>query len=345
MQEGTTSQFSPNRNCYINNKVTGAGTIRLNIPYLREYVQGDWSGFSGRLIANGVSGDKRGSLLLLDKSPKLNNTVIELKGNTNLCYWSTTGNQTLGGLSGAAGTYLNGSSKQADNFTCTWTVGSANTDETFRGIINNWSCSGSGHSGTVNIVKTGTGVWRLTGANEYKGTTVVHNGTLVVNGRHTGGGAITVNAGAALGGKGTLTGAVTIRKGGIMQVGDTLATDKGLTLSGGLKIEEGAVLRLNEAMATKTYADGASIRVFTGKATGAVFSQIEPERPSATQVWDTSKLMTDGMLYVRDDASSVYSGVKTVAPTNTPKYDLQGHRLEGAAKGLYIQDGKKHLRR
>ncbi len=345
VQEGTTSQFSPNRNCYMNNKVTGAGTIRLNIPYLREYVQGDWSGFSGRLIANGVSGDKRGSLLLLDKSPKLNNTVIELKGNTNLCYWSTTGNQTLGGLSGAAGTYLNGSSKQADNFTCTWTVGSANTDETFRGIINNWSCSGSGHSGTVNIVKTGTGVWRLTGANEYKGTTVVNNGTLVVNGRHTGGGAITVNAGAALGGKGTLTGAVTIRKGGILQVGDTLATDKGLTLSGGLKIEEGAVLRLNEAMATKTYADGASIRVFTGKATGAVFSQIEPERPSATQVWDTSKLMTDGMLYVRDDASSVYSGVKTVAPTNTPKYDLQGHRLEGTAKGLYIQDGKKHLRR
>ena len=154
-----------------------------------------------------------------------------------------------------------------------------------------------------------------------------------------------MNAGAALGGKGTLTGAVTIRKGGILQVGDTLATDKGLTLSGGLKIEEGAVLRLNEAMATKTYADGASIRVFTGKATGAVFSQIEPERPSATQVWDTSKLMTDGMLYVRDDASSVYSGVKTVAPTNTPKYDLQGHRLEGTAKGLYIQDGKKHLRR
>ena len=345
VQEGTTSQFSPNRNCYMNNKVTGAGTIRLNIPYLREYVQGDWSGFSGRLIANGVSGDKRGSLLLLDKSPKLNNTVIELKGNTNLCYWSTTGNQTLGGLSGAAGTYLNGSSKQADNFTCTWTVGSANTDETFRGIINNWSCSGSGHSGTVNIVKTGTGVWRLTGANEYKGTTVVSNGTLVVNGRHTGAGAVTVNAGAALGGKGTLTGAVTIRRGGILQVGDTLATDKGLTLSGGLKIEEGAVLRLNEAMATKTYADGASIRVFTGKATGAVFSQIEPERPSATQVWDTSKLMTDGMLYVRDDASSVYSGVKTVAPTNTPKYDLQGHRLEGAAKGLYIQDGKKHLRR
>ena len=345
VQEGTTSQFSPNRNCYMNNKVTGAGTIRLNIPYLREYVQGDWSGFSGRLIANGVSGDKRGSLLLLDKSPKLNNTVIELKGNANLCYWSTTGNQTLGGLSGAAGTYLNGSSKQADNFTCTWTVGSANTDETFRGIINNWSCSGSGHSGTVNIVKTGTGVWRLTGANEYKGTTVVSNGTLVVNGRHTGAGAVTVNAGAALGGKGTLTGAVTIRKGGILQVGDTLATDKGLTLSGGLKIEEGAVLRLNEAMATKTYADGASIRVFTGKATGAVFSQIEPERPSATQVWDTSKLMTDGMLYVRDDASSVYSGVKTVAPTNTPKYDLQGHRLEGTAKGLYIQDGKKHLRR
>ena len=344
--EGTTSQLSPNRNCYITSKVTGAGTLQLNIPYLREYVQGDWSGFTGRLIANGVSTDKRGSLLLLDKQPKLNKTVIELKGNANLCYWSTNGDQTIGGLSGTSGTYLNGSSKQTNDFTCKWTVGSANTDETFRGVINNWSCSGSGHTGTVSIVKTGTGLWRLTGTNDYKGTTTVNDGLLIVNGRHTGTGAVTVNAGAALGGKGTIAGAVTIRKGGILQVGDTLVTDKGLTFSGGLKLEEGAILRLNEAMMGTTFADDTAIQAFKGTVSGQGFSLIEPAQPSSTQVWDTSELLTKGVLYVRRSGTSIKDAETVLPPAGSnqqPGYSLSGRPFNGTAKGLYIRNGKKHI--
>ena len=295
VQEGTVSQFSPNRNCYIKSKVSGNGTIQLNIPYLREYVQGDWSGFSGRLIANGVSSDSRGSLMLLNSSPKMNNTVIELRGNANLCYWDTNGNQTIGGISGTAGTYINGSSKQSDNFTCTWTVGSANTDETFAGIINNWSVSGKGHVGTVNIVKTGTGLWRLTGKNEYKGTTTVSSGTLIVNGQHTGTGAVTVAKGAVLAGKGTLAGAVTIN--GTLQVGDTLATDKGLTFGGKLTLGNGAILQLNEAMQGKAYTAGQTIQAFTGTATGT-FAEIIPATPGEGQTWDVSELYSKGVLKV-----------------------------------------------
>lgn len=296
-EENTVSQFSPNRNCYINNKVSGLGTIQLNIPYLREYVQGDWSAFSGRLIANGVSTDKRGSLLLLDKSPHLDNTVIDLRGNTNLCYWSTTGNQTIGGISGTAGTYVNGSGKQTDNFTCTWTVGTANSDETFAGIINNWSCSGSGHVGTVNIVKTGTGLWRLTGKNEYNGTTKVNAGMLVVNGTHSGTGAYTVAADAVLAGKGTITAAVTINNGGVLQVGDTLKSDKGLTFKGKLTLASGAILRLNDAMIGATYYDGDQIQAFTGTATGT-FAEILPATPGEGQTWDITELYTKGILKV-----------------------------------------------
>ena len=343
--EGTVSQFSPNRNCYINSKVTGAGTLQLNIPYLREYVQGDWSQFTGRLVANGISTDKRGSLLLLDKSPKLDKTVIELRGNANLCYWSTAGNQTLGGLSGTSGTYLNGSSKQTNNFNCTWTVGSANTDETFRGIINNWSVSGSGHTGTVSIVKTGTGLWRLTGTNDYKGTTVVSDGVFIVNGKHTGTGAVTVNDGAALGGKGTIAGAVTIKSGGILLVGDTLATDKGLTFSGGLKLNEGAVLQLNEAMIGATYSDGQTIQVFTGTATGAGFARIEPEQPSATQEWDTTELLTKGRLHVRPLGTAASIDHIDADTAHSTRYSLQGVRVGEHPKGLYIEDGVKRVER
>lgn len=297
VEEGTVSQFSPNRNCYINNTVSGKGTLQLNIPYLREYVQGNWSGFSGRLIANGVSSDKRGSLLLLDKSPNLNNTIVDLRGNTNLVYWSTEGNLTLGGLSGTSGTYLNGSSKQTDNFTCTWKVGAANSDETFAGKINNWSVSGSGHSGTVNIVKVGTGLWRLTGSNDYKGTTSVNAGMLIVNGTHSGTGTVTVAKDAVLGGKGTITGAVTIQSGGILQVGDTLASDKGITFKAKLTLSSGAILKLNENAMTAKRSSGQTIQAFIGTASGT-FAEILPTIPGEGLTWDTSELYSKGLLKV-----------------------------------------------
>ena len=336
--ENTTSQFSPNRNCYMNNKVSGNGTLQLNIPYLREYVQGDWSGFSGRLIANGVSTDKRGSLLLLDKSPKLDNTVIELSGNACLCYWSTNGSQTIGGLSGKSGTYLNGSSKQTDNFTCTWTVGSANTDETFRGVINNWSVSGSGHSGTVNIVKTGTGLWRLTGSNDYKGTTKVNGGTLTVNGTHSGTGAVTVAEGATLAGKGTLAASVTINGGATLQVGDTLATDKGLTLKGKLTLKDGAVLRLNDAMMNATKEVGKEYRVFvlSGGSVSGTFAEIVPATPAEGLEWDTTQLYTKGLLRVAEPTA--VGSINAATKTKTEFFQLSGERVDHPAKGgVYIQ--------
>ena len=371
VEEGTTSQFSPNRNCYINNKVSGAGNIQFNIPYLREYLQNNWSEFSGRLIANGVSTESRGSLLLLNKASGLQNTVIELRGNANLCDWQTNGATTIGGLSGVSGTYLNGSSKQTNGFTCTWTVGSANTDETFRGIINNWSCSGSGHSGTVNIVKTGTGVWRLTGANEYSGTTTVSGGTLTVNGTHKGTGAVTVNSGATLAGWGTLPGRVTVKAGGTVHAGDTLVNGTMLKVSGGLTVAEGgmveiplyakdgtcranaikgnvtlngATLVLDLSQATQI-PDDQKFTVISGTITGSGFKAIEPERPSATQEWDTSELLSKGVIYVRADGYQ--TGIQDVQAEgrSAVRYDLQGHRIGGSPKGLYIEDGKKILKK
>ena len=338
VMENTTSQFSPNRNCYINSKVSGTGNLQLNIPYLREYVQGDWSGFSGRLIANGVSTDKRGSLLLLDKSPKMENTVIELRSNACLCYWSTTGNLTIGGLSGTSGTYLNGSSKQTDNFNCTWTVGSANTDETFRGIINNWSVSGSGHSGTVSIVKTGTGIWRLTGSNDYKGTTKINDGTLVVNGTHSGTGAVTVAEGATLAGKGSIAASVTISGGATLQVGDTLATDKGLTLKGKLTLKDGAVLRLNDAMMSATKEVGKEYRVFTlsGGSVSGTFAEIIPAIPADGLEWDVSMLYTKGVLRVAEPTA--VGSVNAAKNKKTEYFQLTGERLDHPAKGgIYIR--------
>ncbi len=66
-------------------------------------------------------------------------------------------------------------------------------------------------SGTINITKAGSGTLILSGTNAYAGTTTVSAGKLVINGDQSAStGAVTVAAGATLGGTGTIGGATTI---------------------------------------------------------------------------------------------------------------------------------------
>lgn len=328
--DSITSYFSPNRNCYISSKVTGGGTLQFNIPYLREYIQGDWSEFTGTLIANAAT---KGNLFLLNKQKSIPNGVVVLKNGACAAGWDTNGEYTLGGLSGDTGTELRGSSKQTDGFNTIWTIGSANTNETFNGVINNYSCSGSGHTGTVNIVKVGTGDWALSGTNDYKGKTTVKGGRLIINGKHTGKGIITVTDSAALGGKGTLAGQVSVNKGATIFAGDgnnvsgnklTLsakltvansniqipvkATDlaiitNSIALNGGATLTN-ATLTIDETASEIQLKPNTMLRVFTigtTKPTGSIV-EVYPKK----YIWDTSTLLTSGILKVvtlRGDAN------------------------------------------
>ena len=370
--------FAPHRNCYIDCTVTGTGTLQLDIPYLREYIRGNWQGFRGRLIANGVNPkSSEGSLLLVNSAnTDLPATSVTLKGSARLCAWATNGTFEVGGLSGARGTYLMGCSKNTKNFQCTWQVGMANTDEQFNGIINNWDCSGADRGGTVAIEKRGSGTWRLTGVNPYRGTTTVSGGTLVVNGTHDGTGAVTVKSGATLAGEGTLAGRVTIMKGATIHAGDTLMKAKTFNLGGGLVLQQGstveiplsvsggfaqcnklkvkgtfnvngAVLSLDMTEAQQIPSDK-SFTVFNlseATVSGTGFAAIEPERPSPTQVWDTSELLTTGRLYVRDAESAAVGSVYIDAKDDTPAYDIGGSPALPTRPGIYIQSGKKIVKK
>ena len=323
--EGTTSTFAPNRNCYWNSTVTGSGTLQLNIPYLREYVQANFSLFTGRLIANGVGTDKNGSLLLFN-GKSIPNAVVEAKGNARVCAWPTNGDVTLGGLSGTSGTYLMGSSKNTKGFSCTWRIGGANTNETFAGIINDWSCSGSGYTGTTNIIKQGYGDWRLTGTNTYSGKTTINGGRLIVNGKNNGAGSYTVNDGATLAGQGTVGGAVIVNEGGTLCAGDTLmnriliingalslqsgsvvetpVTAQGknmISLKGNTTIGENVTLKLSDKVFEQAPYDGTEYQVFligSSVTVKGTFAAIMPATPGEGQTWDVSELYTKGIIKV-----------------------------------------------
>lgn len=273
-------------------RVTGTGTLIWNVHYLREYIKGNWDGYTGHLIVNGT-GKAGQSQFAIQNGVGVKNATIELKGTASVNGAKNESTFYLGGLSGDASTFLHGFNVKAKG-SGTWVVGGANTNETFRGVIDNLDQAGS-HPGTTTIVKEGTGSWRLTGANSYSGKTTVQAGTLIVNGQHTGTGAVTVAEGATLAGKGSLAAAVTLS--GTLMVGDTLVADQGLAFKGGLKLNSGAILKLNDAMADATYYDGDQIQAFTGTATGT-FAEIQPATPGENQTWDTSELYSKGILKV-----------------------------------------------
>ena len=272
--------------------VTGTGTLTWNVHYLREYIEGNWDGFTGHLIINGT-GKANQSQFAVRNGTGVKNATIELKGTASITGGKNASTFYLGGLSGDASTALSGFNVKAKG-EGTWIVGGASTDEEFRGVIDDYDQAHS-HPGKTAIVKQGAGDWRLTGNNTYSGTTQVQAGTLIVNGKHSGTGAVTVATGATLAGKGTLAAAVTVN--GTLMIGDTLASDKGLTFSGSLKLGSAAILQLNEAMTDRTFYDGDLILAFTGTATGT-FAAIVPATPGEGQTWDTSELYTKGVLKV-----------------------------------------------
>ncbi|HBE22896.1 MAG TPA: hypothetical protein DDW21_05545 [Verrucomicrobiales bacterium] len=99
-----------------------------------------------------------------------------------------------------------------------------------------------GNTGTGALTKTGLGTLSLSAANTYTGGTIVSQGTLLISnsaGSATGAGAISVNAGATIGGIGSTSGVLTIASNGILSPGASVGTVTvgGLTLDAGAKLD------------------------------------------------------------------------------------------------------------
>lgn len=323
--EGKTSGFEPYRNCQIKSKVSGSGTLNFNISYVREYIAGDWTQFSGTLNANGIGTSTDGNQFMLNNGNGIPNARVVTSGNTKIISWKNASTMYLGGLSGPSGTYLSGADKQNNAATMTWIVGGAGTDETFNGIINN-ECSNKSYKGTNSIVKDGEGYWKLTAANIYSGTTTVKGGTLIVNGIQTGTGKVTVMEDATLAGKGKLPAVTEVLSGAFLQPGDPSVgiVNFGTLSLGSLTLKSGSQtnIEINRSLSladkivstgavvlggtlnitfTGTPQAGDQFTLITGSSFSGSFSDIIPSTPGAGLVWE----FTNGILKVVAGANSV----------------------------------------
>lgn len=122
-----------------------------------------------------------------------------------------------GAAIGVANVRHSGSTVTLDSSTGPFTVSSAITDS----------------GGATNLVKAESGTVTLTGTNTFTGTTTVAEGTLLVNGSNTGGGSVSVDAGATLGGTGSIAGSVNVT--GVLTPGASVGTfsSGALTMSSG----------------------------------------------------------------------------------------------------------------
>ena len=329
----------------MNNTLTGAGTLEVQIPYLREYFNFKTSGFTGRLVANGVSTDSDGALMLKESSYNIPTTIVTLKGNAKLCCWATTSDNYLGGLSGDDGTYLMSTSKQTDGTNSTWTIGSANSDETFAGIINNRCCASNHYAKSNNINKVGTGTWRLTGKNVYAGTTNVKEGTLAVNGQHiddtnryaqshaTGATEYNVFADATLCGTGSITKASTInvQSGGTLRAGDDLIAKKTFDISGAtVTLKAGSLLCIPIAYENGV-ARSNNFKVGTMNIEAGAILQLDMQVSSAGMPNDTKFTAFSGLSSI----NGTFDSILPATPGEGQEWDLSELYTDGI---IYVRE-------
>ena len=195
---------------------------------MRADLHGDWSDFSGQINATtaGSAADVRFDIDY--GNPGLPSAALNLGPNVN-AYWSgnlNSGNgstMTIGELTGSSSATLRGGSIGGRQLT--YRIGGRGTDFTFAGAIGEQTATM-----LTNLVKTGAGMWTLSGTLNLNGKTTVEAGTLRLTGNFTTpaanpleimDGAVldlpgaTVNAsiqiadGATLTGAGTINGSVT----------------------------------------------------------------------------------------------------------------------------------------
>ena len=235
--EGKTGTIRLDGRCNYTGSLTGSGTLNVYIPYVRTYLQGNWSKFAGTIVCSQDSKgdftfDNNHGLPLATLSVADGCTVRNNKG-TNMKIAAAEGSGTLGGDHG-------------------WTIGNdSESTNRFAGKI----------AGKGSLTKVGSNTLQLSGENTYSGTTNVNAGTLSISNRGktvsaTGTGMLSVKSGATFTGSGYIGNSVVSVASGGQIIPGTLYIGS-ITMPSALNLQQGGVIewRLNSAKSLTTLKD------------------------------------------------------------------------------------------
>jgi autotransporter-associated beta strand protein len=242
---------------------------------------------------------------------------------------------TLGGLVGGPLTTLQGNG--SFNTPMTFTVGGANADTEFDGVIAN---GGYTTSPAVSLIKTGRGTQTFTGVNTYSGGTTIDDGVLQINnltGSGTGSGGVIVANDGTLAGNGIISGAVTINSGGMLAPGNPLGA---LTINNNLTLASGSttLIQIQSAPVTNNFVNvsgtltengtltvtnisatpfvaGNHFKLFNAANCSGSFVNFILPSLATNLVWNTSQLNVDGSLWIVSTAPPNIAELK-IAGTN-----------------------------
>jgi autotransporter-associated beta strand protein len=294
----------------MSSSLSGAGTLNLQVNYVRGTLSGNWSAFTGLINVTaqtspaefrvGTTAGYAGSTIFLN-----NNVIMDRSGSATTIQ--------IGALNGTSGAIVGPGNQSSSG--SSYSIGWNNQDATFAGQLQ--------ADGANTFTKVGTGNWTLTGANSYSGGTVVSNGTLTVDntsGSGTGSASVNVYSGATLAGTGTISGATTINSGATASPGDngigTLTINNAVTLAAGstsfIEINKTSGAKdLLSASGALTYGgtlivtnlsgaltNGDSFKIFGGGSYAGAFTTMSLPPLTPDLMWYTGTLITSGTISV-----------------------------------------------
>ncbi len=351
--EGCTGTVYLDGRCNYKGRLTGKGTLHVYAPWVRNYLQGNWSQFEGTLVAHTVKWDKSyDPIFSWENNYGLPKATLNI--SSGVTFTGGTRNLILGSLAGSGVLSLTGN----------LTVGGNNKDVSFNGSF----------EGKVNVFKDGDGSWTFSkalAANEYtfRGGDIRLNNTKLTTSLF-GSAVASVQDNATLTGQGTV-GNIRFNSGGVLQPGNFSSSRRygSITTTGFLNMYNGSKLNLIIFSNTGNPYSRSWVVVggnfdFNGELNVELGEGFVPENgdefvmwtaksfsgtPTAINLpalpeglyWDTSNLLQkEGILRV---TNTVGIDDVRVGNGNAGKtFSLDGVAVEKTQRnGIYIKNGKK----